>query len=70
MDFQETMRRAGNVTKDIGNQILIAAEKEDISVLRSINIQLREVMDILNVVTLCDQMARAPNKITKTSKDN
>lgn len=59
MEFQEMMTRAGMLTQNIGNQIMVAAEKEDVAVLHSLANQLREIMDILNVITLADKMARA-----------
>lgn len=59
MDFQKMLNEAGEVTKEVGNQIMVAAEKEDIGLLRPLSKQLREIMDILNVITLVDRMAGA-----------
>jgi RNase P/RNase MRP subunit p30 len=59
MDFQGEMKRVGVVTQNIGSKIIEAAEKEDIGALRPLAKQMREAMDILNVITLTDRMARA-----------
>lgn len=59
MDFQEAIQRVGILTQSIGTQLIEIAEKEDIGALRPLSKQLREIMDILNVITLADQMASA-----------
>lgn len=59
MDFQEMMNTAARIAKETSDQIIVAAEKEDIGALRSLSTQLQGAVDLLNVVRLCNKMADA-----------
>lgn len=61
MDFLEQMIRAGNLTKDIGELIIRAAENEDIEILPTLRGQLKEVIDVLTTISYVDRMMKAQN---------
>lgn len=59
LDMQEQINRAGHVTRDIGEALIQAAEREDIEILRALRDALKDVVDILNTVMVITKMAES-----------